>query len=69
MQSDILSDQSIIADKIIVYIDKDKHPDLVQEYKVKSLPDYFILRNNIELARTIGYQNKTKFMEWINNVK
>lgn len=69
MKNDIIQNPEMIEDKIICYIDKDNAKDLVKEYKVKTIPDYFILRDKIELGRTVGYQNKDQFKKWITNVK
>lgn len=69
MKNDIAKNPSIIDDKIICYVDKDNNEDLIKEYKVKSIPDYLILRDNIEIARQVGYHGKDRLKEWLKNVK
>lgn len=53
---------------IICFIDIDTHRDLMKEYRVKTIPDSRILKNNIEVTRMVGY-NKSRFYNWINNIK
>lgn len=69
LKNDINRNPSIVEDKIICYIDKDNNKDLIKEYKVKSIPDYLILRDNIEIARQVGYYGKDELVEWLKNVK
>lgn len=52
---------------IVCYINYDDHPDLVKEYQVRKIPDYFILRQNIEITRKVGYSNYLEFSQWINS--
>lgn len=69
MKKDIVDDLSMVDDKIICYVNVDQDKDLVKEYKVRSLPDYFILRNNTEMGRMVGYKDRATFIKWLNNVK
>lgn len=69
MKKDIQDDQKIVDDMIICYIDVDKNPDLKKEYKVKTIPDYMIIRKRVELKRKVGYTSKKQFIEWLKNVK
>ena len=50
---------------IIAYIDIDNHKDVDKEYRVRSIPDYFIMQHNIELKRRVGYNNYTEFRTWL----
>lgn len=66
MKNDIHKDSSgALDDHIICYVDHDKNTELVKEYRVKVLPDYFILRKNRELKRKIGYKNFKEFRQWL----
>lgn len=65
MKKDISTDESILDDKIVCYIDHDDNSDLVKEYKVKMLPDYMVLRKKRELKRRTGYEGLKKLKEWL----
>jgi hypothetical protein len=67
MEKDIIETPSIVNDKIVCYINMDNNPELVKEYRVKTIPDYFILRNKIELTRKVGYSNKNDLVKWLKN--
>lgn len=71
MKQDLEKDQKIISDTIVCYIDIDnmENKDIVRQYKVKTIPDYCILRKKIEIKRTRGYTTKDKFIKWISNDK
>ncbi|MEX0728088.1 MAG: thioredoxin domain-containing protein [Planctomycetaceae bacterium] len=48
---------------ILVKIDTDNHPELVEKYQVDSLPsDLFLRPNGQVLSRNIGYQDKAKYL-------
>lgn len=64
MKDDILQ-HKVGNDMIIAYIDIDNHKDVAKEYRVRSIPDYFIMQNNIELKRRVGYNNYTEFRTWL----
>lgn len=65
MKKDIGNNQMILNNHIICYIDYDMNKDLVREYRVKLIPDYFILRENIEIKRRVGYDGIKKLTSWI----
>lgn len=71
MKQDLEKDQKIISNTIVCYIDIDnvENKDIVKQYKVKTIPDYCILRKRIEIKRTRGYTTKDKFIKWISNDK
>lgn len=52
---------------IICYINTEKRSDLTKEYQVKTIPDYFVLKNNIESKRKVGYSNYNNFTDWLNH--
>jgi thioredoxin 1 len=51
---------------IICYVNTEKRSDLTKEYQVKTIPDYFVLKNNIESKRKVGYSNYHNFTDWLN---
>lgn len=55
-----------LDDKIVCYIDIDKHKDLKKEYRIQTLPDTRFLVSKVEVSQLTGY-GKTKFREWIKN--
>lgn len=67
MKKDIEQNLSDFDSYIICYIDNEKREDLVKEYRVKTIPDYFILKNNIEIKRKVGYKNYSNLTEWLNH--
>ena len=66
MKNDINNDLMLVEDKIICYINYDNNPDLVKEFKVKTIPDYMIYKNSIETKRNVGYKSKESFSNWLN---
>ena len=66
MKQDIEKNEILVENLIICYIDMDKNEDLVKEYGVKHIPDYFILKNKTEFGRKIGYINLEYFKRWID---
>ena len=69
MKKDLDSNLSILDNKIICYVNVDENEYYKNEYQVKNIPDYFILRNGVELKRQKGYKNIQDFIKWINDVK
>jgi len=65
MKNDILTN-NVGKGMIVAYIDIDKHPDVAKEYMVKTIPDYFIMKDRIEIKRQVGYNNYQKFARWFN---
>lgn len=67
MKKDISTNLSDFDSYIICYIDRDKREDLVKEYRVKNIPDYFVLKNNIEIKRKVGYKDYSSLTKWLNH--
>ena len=65
MKQDISKAPKVVNDKIVCYVDYDTNNDLVKEYKVKLIPDYFILKNRMEIRRKVGYTTWANFIQWI----
>lgn len=67
MKKDIDDNPILLDNLIICYIDHDDHPELVKEYKVRNIPDYFLLRKGVETKRKVGYSNLNDFKKWLKN--
>lgn len=67
MKKDIQRHPEVVENYVVCLIDYDTNQDLVKEYKVKTIPDYFVLKNKQEIKRRKGYGNITKFKEWLKN--
>lgn len=65
LKNDINTNLEIVEDTIVCYIDFDKRADLVQEFKVKNIPDCIIYRKNKEIKRRVGYKSKKEFELWL----
>jgi|LakMenEpi03Aug12_release.lakeMendotaPanAssembly.Ray.scaffolds.fasta_scaffold402975_2 thioredoxin-related protein len=65
MRQDMV-DNRIGKGMIVAYIDIDKHPDVAKEYMVRTIPDYFIMKDRIEIKRQVGYNGYKKFIRWFN---
>ena len=48
----------------IEVIDIDVHPDVAQEYGVRSVPTLIMLDENIEIKRLIGSKTVNQLQEW-----
>lgn len=67
MKNDLHNNLSVLDDTIVCYVDHDAKIEMVREYKVKTLPSYFLYRKKIEKRRGFGYQNLSKFKKWLEN--
>lgn len=67
IKKDIDTNPQLLDDFIICYIDYDTNVELVNEYKVKQIPDYFILKNRIETKRKVGYLGIEIFKKWLKH--
>lgn len=66
LKKDIENNSSILEDKIVCIIDISKEKNLSRKYKVKNIPDCRIIKNNIEIKKTIGYSGIDEFKKWLN---
>lgn len=66
MKKDIEENTILLDNLIVCYVDYDKNQDLVKEYRVRIIPDYFIMRENIEIKRKTGYDGIKKLTSWIH---
>lgn len=69
MKQDINDDPQIVSNLIVCYINIDEvqHKNTIKEFKVKTIPDYCIIRKKIEIKRSKGYTTKNKFIQWLKN--
>ena len=65
----LYSNEIGFKNSIICIVDYDKRYDLVKEYKVYKIPDSRLMRNNIEISKLIGYNNKDKYKKWLNDAR
>lgn len=66
MEQDIINNISDLDSYIICIINMDDREDLKKMYKVKNIPDYILIKNNIEIKRHIGYKNYFEFYKWLS---
>jgi thiol-disulfide isomerase/thioredoxin len=69
MKKDIDKNPQFLESYIVCMIDYDTNPDLIKEYGVRTIPDYFVLKNKKEIKRRKGYSNIIKLREWIQDDK
>jgi thiol-disulfide isomerase/thioredoxin len=67
IKEDIENNEKVLDDYIVYYIDYDKNPELIKEYKVKKIPDYLIIEDKIEIKRNIGYFGFDMFKKWLKH--
>jgi thioredoxin 1 len=67
LKNDINTNLNMVEDKIVCFVDFDQNKDMVKEYRVRTIPDYMLYRDSIEIKRKVGYKNKEKFQEWLLN--
>jgi thioredoxin-like negative regulator of GroEL len=51
----------------IEVIDIDAHPEVAQEYGIRSVPTLVMLDENIEFKRLIGSKTVNQLQEWAND--
>lgn len=66
MKNDIHNNLDQFQNTIICYIDYDEYKDMAKQYQVKTLPDYRLYRNNVEIKKKIGYKSKIELFKWFN---
>lgn len=60
------SNEGVLDNHIVCYIDYDANKEMVKEYRVKRIPDCFILRKNREIKRKVGYDGWANFKQWLH---
>lgn len=66
LKKDIDKNPGILDDMVYCYVDIEQRPDLAKEYKVRNMPDLMLLKDSIEIKRTIGYKNIETLKKWID---
>jgi thioredoxin-like negative regulator of GroEL len=51
----------------IEVVDIDAHPEVAQEYGIRSVPTLVMLDENIEFKRLIGSKTVNQLQEWAND--
>jgi thioredoxin-related protein len=71
-QKQVLMDQEVLGELqnyIVCFVDKTQREDLSKKYEVKSIPAYFVIKNDKVLKKSIGYKDKEGFLNWLSGVK
>jgi thioredoxin 1 len=50
----------------VAKLDADENPAAVQRFAVQGLPTLLVFKNGQEVARILGYRNKTQLLQQIN---
>lgn len=73
MDRTTLRDQQVIdwikSNGVMIEIDADKKPELVQKFGVSGFPTMIIQRNGSEIARRPGYIDAKRFLVWLESAK
>lgn len=69
MKRDISDNPDMVDNTIVCYLDLDSNKKLANEYQVKFIPDYCILRKRIQIRRQRGYTTREKFIKWFQDDK
>lgn len=66
--SKILEDVSeIFEDKLDIFkINVDDNKKITEEYEIRSVPTFILIKNNIIIGRFIGSKSKDKFLELLS---
>tara|TARA_B100001778_G_scaffold331945_1_gene337264 strand:+ start:678 stop:1064 length:387 start_codon:yes stop_codon:yes gene_type:complete len=67
LKKDLTINEQKLSNKIFLFIDTDKQPDMARKYQVKSIPASFYLKNNKVISNKTGYNNINNYLKWINN--
>lgn len=51
----------------VIWIEFDKHPEVVEQYKIEIVPTFIILRENTEVARMAGMIGENILRKRIEN--
>lgn len=65
MMGMVLEELDKTKDLNILKINTDKHPELAAKYGIMSIPTLFIMENNKEIKKNIGYMSKQELEEFI----
>lgn len=67
-QKQTLMEQKVLYELqnyIICFVDKNQRLDLSEKYKIKSIPAYFVIKDDKTLKKAIGYKNQDDFLVWL----
>lgn len=70
MESITLSDEVVkknLKNYIIFKINVDKEPNLVRQYRVRTIPSYIIINKDEKILNSgTGYRDPQRFLDWFN---
>jgi thioredoxin 2 len=53
---------------LVLKVDADRHPDLVDRYRVQGFPTFLVLKDGREVLRHPGYTNSAEMGRWLEEV-
>ncbi|MBQ9786111.1 MAG: thioredoxin [Clostridia bacterium] len=69
MLAPILDEVSEESDKVkIVKVDIDENMDIAEKYGIMSIPTLIVFKEGQEIAREVGFRQKTQILEIIENI-
>jgi hypothetical protein len=70
MHDDMKKNLGDVDNLVVCYVDFDAYPELVEEHKVKTIPDYMYYdHKKTQKARKLGYTGWPSFKEWLRRLK
>ncbi|GAB5497544.1 MAG: hypothetical protein Phyf2KO_26240 [Phycisphaerales bacterium] len=54
---------------VVSAVDVDESPQLSREFRVRAMPTIVVMREDEELARTVGYQGPSEFKDWLERAE
>jgi len=65
MEKDLIANISDLDLYILCIVNIEEREDLKKMYKVKNIPDYILIKDNIEIKRNVGYHEYINFYRWL----
>ena len=67
LKSDLQNKLMEINNTVICIVDYDTNKDLVDQFKVKTIPDSLIIEDNTVVRRKVGYPGFQAYKKWLDN--
>ncbi len=67
LKSDLQNKLMEINKTVICIVDYDSNKDLVDQFKVKTIPDSLIIEDNTVVRRKVGYPGFQAYKKWLDN--